>query len=246
MNIGDKFQQESKTTRENYSRTTTADLAERPPINKKYPDKPRLSLPPPEAIPNLSLDRALRERKSVRRYAVKPLTIEQLSYLVWASTGIQRTENGFHFRTVPSAGRTYPIETYLAVNSVTGLKPGLYHYAIVAHALETIKEGDVSRDVRSAAMGQKICSEAPVVFLWTSIFKRVTYRYHEHGHRYLYMEAGHIAQNLALTATAMGLATCQIGAFYDDEVNSFLGIDGIEESIVYMSVAGYPQLSDEL
>ena len=239
MNIGDRFQQESKSTRENNAQRRTVNPADRPPISKKYSDKPRLSLPQPETM-HLSLDQGLLKRKSTRQYSEKPLTIEQLSYLVWASTGIQRIENGFHFRTVPSAGATYPIETYLTVNNVTGVKPGLYHYAIVAHALETLKEGDIRQDVKDAAMGQRICAEAPLVFLWTSIFKRVTYRYQEHGYRYIYMEAGHIAQNLALTATAMGLATCQIGALYDDEVNSFLGVDGTEESIVYMSVVGYP------
>jgi SagB-type dehydrogenase family enzyme len=242
MNIGDKFQQESKSTRENNSRTRTVNPLERPPINKKYPDKPRLGLPKPENM-HLSLDQALQKRKSIRQYADKALTVEQLSYLIWASTGIQRIENGFHFRTVPSAGATYPIETYITVNNVIGVKQGLYHYAIVAHALEAMIEGDIRQDVKDAAMGQKICSEAPAVFLWTSVFKRVTYRYQEHGYRYIYMEAGHIAQNLALTATAMGLATCQIGALYDDEVNGFLGVDGIEESIVYMSVVGYPLVS---
>ncbi|MDD5287978.1 MAG: SagB/ThcOx family dehydrogenase [Dehalococcoidales bacterium] len=239
-NIGDRFQQETKYTRDNVAfLRTPADIVNRPPISKKYADKPRITLPPPQAGELLSLDQALRKRKSTRQYANKPITLDQLSYLIWATTGIQRTEGEFRFRTAPSAGRTYPIETYLVVNNISGIPQGLYHYAIVAHALETMKEGDFSNEVKRAAMAQKICAESPVVFLWTAIFQRVKYRYHEHSYRYVYLDAGHIAQNLALTATAMGLATCQIGAFFDNEVNTFIGVDGIEESIVYMSVTGW-------
>jgi len=238
-NIGDRFQQATKYTRENAAFMRTAsDPAGRPPISKKYPDSARITLPPPQTGKLLSLDQALHQRKSIRQYTNRPMTVERLSYLIWATTGIQRTEGEFRFRPAPSAGRTYPIETYLAVNNITGIPQGLYHYAIVAHALETLKEGDFSRDVKRAAMGQKICAEAPVVFIWTAIFQRVKYRYHEHSYRYIYLDAGHLAQNFALTATAMGLATCQIGAFYDDEVNGIIGVDGTEESIVYMSVAG--------
>jgi SagB-type dehydrogenase family enzyme len=239
-NVGDKFFQETRYARDNVTLMRTASSSGRPDLYKEYPNKPRISLPPPQSPAEiLSLDQALRQRRSIRRYATNSLTMEQLSYLIWATTGIQRTEGGFHFRTAPSAGALYPIETYVAVNNVDGISQGLYHYVIRAHALEILKEGDISREVTRATMGQRICTEAPVVFIWTAIFQRAKFRYHDRAYRYIHLDAGHIAQNLALTATAIGLATCQIGAYFDDEVNNVIGVDGTNESVIYMSVAGW-------
>jgi len=144
------------------------------------------------------------------------------------------------FRTAPSAGALYPIETYVIANDVGKLKSGLYHYAIQSHQLERLRDGDLSRSIAMAALGQAICATAPVVFVWTAIVERLKWKYRQRAYRYIYLDAGHIAENLALAAVSLGLGTCQIGALFDDEVNRILDIDGTEETAIYMSVAGSP------
>ena len=149
-------------------------------------------------------------------------------------------KQGYEFRTVPSAGALYPIETYLSVNNVEGLEKGLYHYDIQAHALEELKVGSFSEKIAQAALGQKMLIDAPVVLIWTAIFERSKWKYAQRAYRYMYLDAGHIAQNLALSATSIGLGSCQIGAFFDDEINQIIGLDGVEESVLYLSVVGHP------
>lgn len=237
--VGDIFQRETKYYRDTLS-GGTLNLKNRPELYKEYPDSNKTHLPPPKPRKSLSLDDSLRKRKSIRNFSQKPLGIEQLSYLLWASTGIQRKEDEFEFRTVPSAGALYPIETYLVINRADKLEKGVYHYAVKSHCLEELKLGDFGRAIALAALGQKMCLEAAVVFIWTAIFNRSKWKYRQRAYRYIYLDAGHIAQNVALASTSLGLGSCQIGALFDDEVNNIVGVDGIEESVIYMSVAGYP------
>lgn len=237
--IGDDFQKETRYIRDKMP--GGVDGSGRPSLYKEYPGKPTIKLPSPEPMVTSSVDQALRQRKSVRSFAAKPLSKEQLAYLLWASTGIQGRGHGFEFRTAPSAGALYPIETYLVVNTVEDVPQGLYHYSIKLHGLEELQSGDVSRPVTVAAMGQRMCLQAAVVFIWTAVFQRTKWRYGDRAYRYIYLDAGHIAQNLALAATSLGLGSCQVGALFDDEVNDIIGADGIEESTIYMSVVGWPQ-----
>ena len=237
---GDDFQQKSKYQREKMPAGGHYGSS-RPNPYKEYPDRPVIKLPPPEPMATSTVDQALRRRKSVRNYAARPLSKEQLSYLLWASTGIQGRGQGFDYRTAPSAGALYPIETYVVVNRVDDVPQGLYHYSIRRHALEELETGDMSQPITNAAMGQRMCSQANVVLIWTAIFQRTRWRYGDRGYRYIYLDAGHIAENLALAATSLGLGTCQIGALFDDEVNEVIGVDGVEESTIYMSVVGWPQ-----
>jgi SagB-type dehydrogenase family enzyme len=159
--------------------------------------------------------------------------------LLWASTGIQRTERDYEFRTVPSAGALYPIETYVVANNVEDLEKAVYHYNIRTHSLEELNTGDFGEEMAHAALGQKMCADAAVVLVWTAMFDRSKWKYAQRAYRYVYLDAGHIAQNLALSATSIGLGSCQIGAFFDDEVNQIIGADGVEESVLYLSVVGY-------
>lgn len=188
----------------------------------------------------LSLDMALNQRKSIRSFNQRPLDEKQLGYLLWSTTGVQRYERGYAFRTAPSAGALYPLETYLVLHRVTGIPAGVYHYSIQHHSLEELSAGDFQRPISQATLGQTMSSDAAVVMIWTAIFQRCKWKYRQRAYRYVYLDAGHIAQNLALTATSLKLGTCQIGAFYDEEVNAILGIDGIEESAIYLSVIGHP------
>lgn len=236
--IGDKFQKETKY----YPQKMTGgylDRSRKPDVYKVYPDSKKITLPPFESAP-LPLDEVLKKRKSVRRFSQQPVTLPQLSYLLWASTGIQRKEWGHEFRTAPSAGALYPIETYVVVNNVEGLPRGVYHYNIKDHHLEELKQGDFRRAITNAALGQDMCLECAVVFVWTAVFYRMKWKYKQRAYRYIYLDAGHIAQNFALASVSLGLGSCQIGAIFDDEVNALVDVDGTEESAIYVSVVGYP------
>jgi SagB-type dehydrogenase family enzyme len=240
--IGDQFQDRTKYLREKIP-MDQINMPSMPDIYKEYPDCEKIALPPHDNIDTPSLRKALNIRKSIRHYSDKPISQEELSFLLWASGGIQRTEKGRDFRTAPSAGSRYPIETYVIINNVRDLKPGLYHYNVKEHALDEIKLGTLGEEITSAALDQEMCASAPLVIIWTAVFRRSKWRYGQRAYRYIYLDAGHIAQNLALSAAAIGLGSCQIGALLDEEVNRIVGIDGKSESIIYMSVAGYPTQS---
>jgi SagB-type dehydrogenase family enzyme len=193
----------------------------------------------------MSLDQALKHRKSIRDFQDKPASKAQLSYLLWASTGIQRVEDGYEFRTAPSAGALYPIETYVVVNNVKDLENGVYHYSIRGHTLEQLVQRDVRRQIAAAALGQGMCATAAVVFVWSAVFERCKWKYGQRAYRYIYLDAGHVAENLALAAVSLNLGTCEIGALYDDQVNAIVGIDGVEESTICMAVVGAPRQGQE-
>ena len=237
--VGDRFQRETK-----YHPDKTVDSgmrwSERPQPYKTYPDSVKVVLPAFDPSRPMTLDQTLNERKSIRKFRPEPITLGQLGYLIWASTGVQRAEHGYEFRTAPSAGALYPIETYLVANDVRKLEPGLYHYGIRNHELEQLHAGDLRRAVAMAALGQEMCASAAAVFVWTAVFERSKWKYLQRAYRYVYLDVGHIAQNLALAAVSLDLGTCQIGALFDDEVNKLLGVDGVEEGVVYMSVVGLP------
>lgn len=236
--VGDEFQRATKYVRGKLG-GGRLEWSQRPDTYKSYPDSTKIKLPFPKQIETMSLDETIRKRRSIRTFSQKPLTLEQLSYLLWASTGVQRKEGGYEFRTAPSAGALYPIETYLIANNVNGLEKALYHYSIKSHMLEELAVGDFSVALARAALGQEMLVRAAAVFVWTAIFERSKWKYRQRAYRYVYLDAGHIAQNLALAATSIGLGSCQVGAFFDDEVNKVIGVDGEEESAIYFSVVGY-------
>jgi SagB-type dehydrogenase family enzyme len=126
------------------------------------------------------------------------------------------------------------------VQAVKGVERGIYHYGVLDHELELLQKADFREAVASAALDQGFIAEAAVVFAWTAVFARSKWKYKERAYRYVYLDAGHIAQSVALAAVALGLGSCQIAALYDDEVNAVLGVDGKEESIVYMTAVGRP------
>jgi len=238
--IGDRFQQETKyyPFRMDEGMAGTGSL---PDLYKVYPDSNRIRLPIPRPGQEIFLDHVLKKRRSVREFTATPLKLNLLSYLLWASVGIQRVEGKFHFRTAPSAGALYPVETYIVAHNVEGLDKGVYHYGIREHVLEEIRLGDHSDRVTDAALGQQVCALAPVVFIWTAVFERCKSKYGQRAYRYVYLDAGHIAQNLILSAVSLGLGSCPIAALYDDEVNEIIDVDGEEESVIYMVVVGWPK-----
>jgi SagB-type dehydrogenase family enzyme len=237
--IGDQFQQETKYQPDKMPAHRLAWEA-RPTLYKDYPAAAKVELPSFEPSQPMALDQALRQRKSIRDFQDRPISLGQLSYLLWASSGIQRVEDGYEFRTAPSAGALYPIETYVVAHNVKALEPGVYHYGIKAHQLEQLQQRDFRRPIAAAALGQPTCATAAAVFVWSAIFKRCKWKYGQRAYRYIYLDAGHIAENLALAAVSINLGTCEIGALFDDHVNAIVGIDGIEESVICMAVLGFP------
>jgi SagB-type dehydrogenase family enzyme len=236
--VGDRFQQETKYKRETL-KGRMLDWAGKPPIYKEYPGARRIELPEFGDIKALSVPEALKARKSIRLFSGEPISPEMLSFLLWASGGIQRVERGGTYRTAPSAGALYPVETYLVIQAVVDVEPGIYHYAVKQHALEQLRPGQFGHETAQAALGQKMCINAAAVFIWTAVFYRSKWKYEDRAYRYIYLDAGHIAENLALAAASIGLGTCQIGALFDNEVNDIVGVDGRDESVVYMSVVGH-------
>ncbi|MFW9944291.1 MAG: SagB/ThcOx family dehydrogenase, partial [Candidatus Sifarchaeia archaeon] len=138
----------------------------------------------------------------------------------------------------------YPVETYLCINRVEEIDPGLYHYSVPSHELECLEQGSFAVQVRRGALDQQLAEHAPVVFIWSAVFARSKWKYLQRAYRYIFLDSGHVAQNLALAAEALDLGTCQIGAIYDDELNSLLDLDGIVESVIYLSSVGHPRRSD--
>jgi SagB-type dehydrogenase family enzyme len=238
-NVGDAFQQDTKYQPDRMG-GAPARRGPRPEPYKIYPDSAKVVLPSFEPSRLMTLYDAIRQRKSVRDFQPRPITLGELGYLLWAASGIQRAERGYEFRSAPSAGALYPVETYVIANRVSELEPGAYHYGIRNHELERVRTGDLGRRVAAAALGQDMCAAAAAVFIWTALFARCKWKYGQRAYRYIYLDAGHIAENLALAAVSLDLGSCQIGALFDDEVNKLLDLDGIEESVVHMSVVGVP------
>jgi SagB-type dehydrogenase family enzyme len=227
--IGDLFQKETKYFRGKLSGRPLL-WHKKPKIYKHYTEATKVQLETPTRDGGEPLWTTIAKRRSVRN----------LSRLLWATQGITKREMGFEFRACPSAGALYPVETYLILNNVERIEAGIYHYNIQDHNLEQLQKGDFRLQITQAALDQDMAYAANAVFVWTAIFGRAKWKYEQRAYRYVYLDAGHIAQNLALAAVALSLGTCQIAALYDEEVNSLLNIDGEEESVLYMSVVGHP------
>jgi SagB-type dehydrogenase family enzyme len=237
MGIGKKFQDETK-----YFPGKIPggfyEKGEKPETFKTYPDAERIALPRPKTGGGMPIWDAMTLRRSERDYDCEPVTKEELSQLLWAAQGITAEEYGYELRTAPSAGALYPIETYLGIKNVPDIPPGLYHYAVREGELELIRSGDLSRELSDSALSQEMVESAAVVFIFTAIFLRSAVKYNERGYRYVYLDCGHIMQNLLLAVTALGLSACPVAALYDGEVNDIIGIDGEGESVLYMASVG--------
>lgn len=208
---------------------------------KTYPDSVKIKLPTPN-YKGLILEEALKKRRSIRSeddFSDEPLSIEELSQLLFAANGITGfSKSGINLRTAPSGGALYPIEIYLVANRVTGLEQGIYHYSVLDHALELIKKGDFKAEITFACAGQEEAKNAAVVFVFTAIPARTTQKYDVRGYRYVYLEVGYISQNVYLEATSLGLVSTAMGAFFDDELSGLIGIDGRKEVPIHTHVVG--------
>lgn len=213
------------------------DRLHRPEPYKQYGGR-SIELPTPLKRGGAPLWDVVKRRRSVRRYKPGPLSLQHVSQMLWVSQGITDRKNGL--RASPSAGALYPIETYLVAHDVEGVPAGLYHYSVKDHALVVVREGDMRKETETAALDQGFAGRAPAVFVMSAVFARSLWKYGERGFRYVYMDAAHAAQNIVITASALNLGSCLIGALYDEECNLLIGVDGEEESVIYMCAVGHP------
>ena len=212
------------------------------------PQKPALSgqkilkLPAREAwsIPACDLQTAIANRKSHRRFSAESLTLDELSFLLWATQGVRAVAHeAAVLRTVPSAGCRHPFETYLAVLKVENLAIGIYRYLPLDHALVFVREVDnLSAHLTAAARGQSFTGQAAVTFIWTVVPSRTEWRYAEASYKVIALDAGHACQNLYLACEAIGAGTCAIAAYNQILADDLLKVDGDEESTVYLAPVG--------
>jgi len=236
--IGDRYQEETKYLRDGM-KVYSSGVFERAEQYKHYPDAIKIiPLPPGQPEKKADFWDTLSSRRSQRDFTKEPLPLEELALLIFATQGITGKLDDNLFRAAPSAGALYPIETYIHANRVTGLDCGMYHLNIARQALELIRPGDCGPSLAIAALGQDMVRESAATFIWTAITGRSKWKYHERAYRYIYLDAGHIGQNLYLAATALGLGCCTIGAFFDSFVNDSIGIDGQNETAVYLGAVG--------
>jgi SagB-type dehydrogenase family enzyme len=206
------------------------------------PDLPVFDLPDPASlvIPQIDLRLAIEFRHSVRSYAKEPLSLDELSFLLWCTQGVKSVHGTqATFRTVPSAGARHAFETYLLVNDVDGLDPGLYRYLALTHRLCRVKtDPTLHIDIAHACLDQPFVMRCGVVFLWTAVPYRMTWRYGERGYRDLHLDAGHVCQNLYLAAETVGCGVCAVAAFDDDAMAKILDIDGTNQFLIYLATVG--------
>lgn len=213
-----------------------------PPLQKGDRGGEIIELPKPDAlnVDKIDLRKAIEDRVSVRTYSQEPLSLEELSYLLWCTQGVKEViGNAATMRNVPSAGAKHSLETYILVNNVEGLEEGLYLFLPIEHKLSKLIAGSsVAESVSEACLDQIFIKKSAVTFIWTAVTYRMKWRYGERGYRYMHLDAGHVCQNLYLSAESLKCGVCAIAAFFDDKLNAILDIDGKEEMAIYVATVG--------
>jgi SagB-type dehydrogenase family enzyme len=211
------------------------DWGRRPAPYLRVGDAEVVTLPAVGVPPAMSVVQALEQRRSLREYADRAMTAEELAWVIHGATGITSAQG---YRTAPSAGALYPLETYVAVSRVEGIDQGLYHVDVRAQALEPVRSGSVAGDLMVAGLGQDFLRTAPAVLIITGVFQRSRWKYRERHYRYVCWEGGHLAQNVYLAAEAAGLGACMVGAFLDGMVNDLVRVDGRREATLGLIALG--------
>ena len=192
-----------------------------------------LALPAPRRDSASSVERALGERRSVRDYAPAPIDLAQLSQLLWSAQGVTDSAGR---RTARSAGALYPLEVFVISGEVNTLAPGVYHYQSHGQNLARVRDGDMRADLADAALGQRWIERAPAALVFTAIEARAGGKYGRRAARYIAIEVGHAAQNVALQAVCLGLATGMVGAFDDDAIDRLLALPAGQHALYIVPV----------
>jgi len=222
-----------------------------PPAQKAYDeDAERIDLPEPNkpVVRKPTLFDCIADRRSRRKYADESLTINELAYLLWATQGVRKVFGGAKgsLRTVPSGGARHPFETYLAVNRVEGLEPGVYRYLPFEHKLVHLFSDDaLPKKLGKLAFDQTFVGESAVCFIWSAVPYRVEWRYGIQAYKGILLDAGHVCQNLYLACESIDCGTCAIASYHQKEMDRFLGLDGEDELVVYLAPVGKVKESGE-
>jgi SagB-type dehydrogenase family enzyme len=215
-----------------------------PPPAKRplFADAVLIALPEPELLPDKQINflELIELRSSVRQYSTAYMTLKELSCLLWCTQGVKMgLPGGSTIRNVPSAGACHAFETYLYIQRVEGLRPGLYRFLAPEHALVFLDTADnAEKSLLAGFKAANMIKDSAVTFIWTARLEAMAYAFGNRAYRYLFIEAGHVCQNLYLSAYTLHLGVCAIGGFYDEELNAALGIDGQDEFAVYAATVG--------
>ena len=216
-----------------------------PPVQEPFdPDAPRITLPGPDewrqCVTRPDLVAAITNRVSHRTYTSTPLTLDELSFLLYSTQGIKSLPNPLvSLRTVPSAGARHSFETYLVVRNVEGVEQGLYRYLAVESELPFLGEiNHVEERLTAATLGQKFVSWGAVTFIWACVPYRMEWRYGAAAHRVILMDVGHVCQNLYLACEGIEAGTCAVAAYDQELVDALIGVDGEDQFAVYLAPVG--------
>jgi SagB-type dehydrogenase family enzyme len=203
-------------------------------------------LPQPSFIDgHMSVENALHNRRSRREFDDLPLTIAEISQILWSAYGVTLAVPNIEsfrggLRTAPSAGAMFPLEIYIVIGNVEGFSPGVYKYDSENHKLILTISGDIRSDLDEATWGQNMVKQAAATIVYTAVFARMTQRYGSRGReRYVAIDLGHSAQNVYLQVESLGLGTCAIGAFHDESVSRLLQLPEQEEPLYLMPIGRF-------
>lgn len=199
-------------------------------------DSRSIPLPQPRMKSAVSVEEALKNRRTIRTFRDAPLSLSEVSQLLWAAQGVTGTRGNRELRTAPSAGALYGLETYLVAVNVDGIPAGLYRYVPRGHALIPVRTGNFREDLTAASQGQTCVKEGAAILVFTTIYERITKKYQELGQRFAILEAGHASQNVYLQAETLGLGTVAVGSFTAEAVKNALNLPPEEEPLYLMPV----------
>lgn len=242
--LWETFHENSKTGRHDLVPIGSAVVAQMQKLHESLPfdGYPRIALPREWPPPALSLNDAIARRTTARELGPCPVQLQHLAALLFNAYGVTRDNSGTSyvraFRTVPSGGGLYPLELFFHARGVSGLEAGLYHYDAAQHCLRLLRVGDRSSEIAACLVQPELAERASIVVFLTALFERSTFKYRDRGYRFVLLEAGHVAQNINLSAVAYGYGVVNVGGFFDREVDAWLGLDGVEHSTVYLNVIG--------
>jgi SagB-type dehydrogenase family enzyme len=241
---GRKFLKSDRWEEWGHSETDQKRKVPYPPLEKPAPEgAPLFNLVAPEAftLGQIPLIEAFRHRRSRRKFTSEPLSLEELSFLLWVTQGVTQvlSNNKATMRTVPSGGARHPFESYLSLNRVAGFEPGLYRYLALEHKLCQLRpDSGLAAKVGEACNDQPFVGNCAATFIWTAIPYRTEWRYTFLSHKIIAQDAGHVCQNLYLACEAISAGTCGIGAYDQAKLDALLGVDGHEEFAVYAAPVG--------
>ncbi|MFO7618208.1 MAG: SagB/ThcOx family dehydrogenase [Thermoplasmata archaeon] len=227
-----------------FSKTDQNKGAVMPPIQKPVPKGAKIVALPeiPKVMGKAGLRKAIAGRRSRRAFLDETISLEELSFLLWATQGIRDRDNPARiYRTVPSAGNRHALETYIAVFRVDELAKGIYRYLPLEHALVRVSAASgLAKKVSDGCFGQRFAGSSAATFIWAAIPYRMEWRYGETSYKVIAIDAGHVCQNLYLACEAIGCGTCAVAAYDQEAMDELLGLDGDDEFVIYVAPVGKP------